>query len=82
MLCMGLTPFSFVPDLVYTVAKPVFASLVEMHMLAMGDRLIVVGKGSFKHQIVTHFLGSNPDDKVYHICTEEGTGRNAHVGHG
>ena len=70
---MGLTPFSFDPDVVYSSKSPAFASLVEMHMLAMGHRLIVVGKGSFKHQIVTHFLGSNPVDKVYHICTEEGT---------
>ena len=68
---MGLTQHSFNPDIVGSSKSPAFASLVEMHMLAMGDRLVVMGQGSFKHQIITNFLNSNPTNKLYHICTED-----------
>ena len=69
---MGLTQHSFNPNAVGSRKNSGFASLVELHMLAMGDRLIVVGQGSFKHQLITNFLNSNPTNKLYHICTEDG----------
>ena len=69
---MGLVHTSFNPKLTGSSESPAFVSLVEMYMLAMGDQLIVVGRGSFKHHIITQFLQSNPARKVYHICTEQG----------
>ena len=69
---MGLKQLSFNPDTFNSSKNPGFASLVEMHMLAMGDRLVVIGYGSFKRQIISHFLNSHPADKLYHICTENG----------
>ena len=69
---MGLTQHSFNPEVVGSSKNPAFASLVEMYMLAMGDRLVVMGQGSFKHQIITNFLNSNPTNRLYHICTEDG----------
>ena len=69
---MGLVHTSFNPKLTGSSESPAFVSLVEMHMLAMGDQLVVVGRGSFKHHIITQFLQSNPTRKVYHICTEQG----------
>lgn len=69
---MGLTQHSFKPNVVGSSKNSGFASLVEMHMLSMGDRLVVMGQGSFKHQIITNFLNSNPANKLYHICTEDG----------
>ena len=69
---MGLIHTSFNPKLTGSSESPAFVSLVEMYMLAMGDQLVVVGRGSFKHHIITQFLQSNPARKVYHICTEQG----------
>lgn len=69
---MGLIQQSFNPSVVNSSKNPAFASLVEMHMLAQGDRLVVMGHGSFKRQIISNFLNSNPTNKLYHICTEEG----------
>ena len=69
---MGLVQTSFNPKLTGSSESPAFVSLVELNMLAMGDQLVVVGTGSFKYQIVTQFLQSNPANKVYHICTEQG----------
>ena len=69
---MGLVHTSYIPKLTGSSESPAFVSLVEMHMLAMGDQLVVVGRGSFKHHIITQFLQSNPARKVYHICTEQG----------
>ena len=69
---MGLAYTSFNPKLTGSSENPAFVSLVEMYMLAMGDQLVVVGRGSFKHHIITHFLQSTPARKVYHICTEQG----------
>jgi len=67
-----LVQYSFDPKVVNSSDSPAFASLAEMHMLAMGDRLIVMGYGSFKNQIITHFLYSHPKNHLYHICTERG----------
>ena len=69
---MGLTLASFDPAVTGSSKNPAYVSLVEMNMLAMGDLLIVMGKGSFKNQIISEFLQSNPVSKVYHICTEHG----------
>ena len=69
---MGLVHTSFNPKLTGSSESPAFVSLVEMYMLAIGDQLVVVGTGSFKHHIITQFLQSNPARKVYHICTEQG----------
>ena len=69
---MGLVQTSFNPKLTGSSESPAFVSLVELNMLAMGDRLVVVGAGSFKYQIITRFLQSNPVNRVYHICTEQG----------
>ncbi|XP_065911535.1 uncharacterized protein [Dysidea avara] len=67
-----LVQYSFDPKVVGSSDSPAFASLAEMHMLAMGDRLIVMGYGSFKTQIITQFLYSHPRNHLYHICTESG----------
>ena len=67
-----LVQYSFDPKAVGSSDSSAFASLAEMHMLAMGDRLIVMGYGSFKNQIITHFLYSHPKKHLYHICTESG----------
>ena len=69
---MDLVRTAFNPELTGSSESPAFVSLVEMNMLAMGDRLVVVGSGSFKHHIITEFLQSNPVGKVYHVCTERG----------
>jgi len=69
---MGLVSYNFIPEVTSSIRNSAFASLVEMHMLAMGDRLIVMGAGSFKYGAITHFLTSNPSTKVYHICTDQG----------
>ncbi|XP_065912394.1 uncharacterized protein [Dysidea avara] len=69
---MELEPYSFNPELTNSSKSSAFASLVEMHMLAMGDRLVVMGAGSFKYQVITQFSISNPSNKVYHICTDQG----------
>ena len=69
---MGLRQLSFNPETFSSSKNPGFASLVEMHMLAMGDRLVVIGYGSFKHQIIANFLNFHPTNKLYHICTENG----------
>lgn len=70
---MGLVRSGFNPKITNSSENPAFASLVEMHMLALGDRLVVVGQGSFKQQVIKNFLASNPTNKLYHICTEAGT---------
>ena len=71
---MGLVQTNYNPKLTGggSNESPAFVSLVELNMLAMGDWLVVVGAGSFKYQIITQFLQSNPVNKVYHICTEQG----------
>jgi len=69
---MGLVQHNFNPKVTNSIESAAFTSLVEKHMLALGSRLIVIGEGSFKHQIITHFLNLNPVDKLYHICTEDG----------
>jgi len=69
---MGLVSYNFIPEVTSNIRSSAFASLVEMHMLAMGDRLIVMGAGSFKYGIITQFSTSNPSSKVYHICTDQG----------
>ena len=69
---MGLKLVSFDPKVTGSSRNSAYVSLVEMNMLAMGDVLIVVGKGSFKYRIISQFLESNPFGKVYHICTEHG----------
>ena len=67
---MGLKRHQFNPDTMHSSNNPAFASLVEMKMLAKGKVLIVVGQGSFKHQLIRDFLNSNPINRLYHICTE------------
>ncbi|XP_065911425.1 uncharacterized protein [Dysidea avara] len=67
-----LVQYSFDPKVVGSSENPAFASLAEMYMLAMGDRLIVMGNGSFKNQIITHFLYSHSRNHLYHVCTESG----------
>ncbi|XP_065910451.1 uncharacterized protein [Dysidea avara] len=69
---MNLTQYKFDPELTHASDNPSFVSLVEMHTLAMGDRLVVVGHGSFKYQLITQFLITNAHKKVYYICTEKG----------
>ena len=69
---MGLALVSFDPKLTGSSRNSAYVSLVEMNILAMGDVLVVVGKGSFKYRIISQFLESNPLGKVYHICTEHG----------
>ena len=69
---MGLVQTRFDPKLTGSSKSPAFVSLVEMNMLAAGNRLVVVGGGSFKKQIVDHFLLSNPGNRVYQVCTEQG----------
>ena len=69
---MDLTLASFDPTVTESIKNSAYVSLVEMNMLAMGDLLIVVGKGSFKNRIISEFLQSNPVSKVYHVCTEHG----------
>ena len=69
---MNLTQYKFDPQLTHTSNNPSFVSLVELHVLAMGDRLVVVGHGSFKNQVITQFLTTNGRNKVYQICTENG----------
>ena len=69
---MGLALASFDPIVTRSSKNSAYVSLVEMNMLTMGDLLIVVGKGSFKNQIISEFLRSNPISKVYHVCTEHG----------
>ena len=69
---MGLKLVSFDPKITGSSRNSAYVSLVEMNMLAMGDVLIVVGKGSFKYRIISEFLDSKPFGKVYHICTEHG----------
>ena len=69
---MGLTLVSFDPRVTGTIKSSAYVSLVEMNMLAMGDLLIVMGKGSFKQRIVNQFLQSNSINSVYYICTEHG----------
>ena len=69
---MGLALVSFDPKVTGGSENSAYVSLVEMNMLAMGDLLIVMGKGSFKGRIISEFLQSNPISKVYHICTEHG----------
>ena len=69
---MGLALASFDPTVTRSSKNSAYVSLVEMNMLAMGDLLIVMGKGSFKNQIISEFLQSNPVSKVYHVCIEHG----------
>ena len=69
---MGLTQYKFDPAMTKSSDNPSFVSLVELHALAMGERLIVVGQGSFKNQVISKFLTKNTRNKVYHICTEKG----------
>lgn len=70
---MGLVQTSYNPKLTGNSESSAFVSLVEMNMLAMGDRLIVVGGGSFESQIISEFLEFHPfsKSKVYHICTHK-----------
>jgi len=79
---MGLIPYNFNPEVTGNSRSSAFASLVEMHMLSMGDRLVVMGAGSFKYGIIAEFLNSNPSNKVYHICTDRGNVLNefSHLG--
>ena len=69
---IGLVQTRFNPKLTGSSESPAFVSLVEMNMLATGNRLVVIGGGSFKKQIINHFLQSNPVNNVYQVCTEEG----------
>ena len=69
---MGLTLINFDPSVTGTIKSSAYVSLVEMNILAMGDLLIVIGKGSFKQRIVDQFLQSNSVSNVYYICTEHG----------
>jgi len=69
---MGLVQRSFDPLVTNSSKSSAFASLVEMHILAMGDHLIVMGAGSFKYQVITQFSKSSPSNKVYHVCTDQG----------
>ena len=48
-------------------------SLVEMHMLSMGKKLILVGYGGFQATLKNLFLSlaGHKETDVYHVCNEE-----------
>ena len=66
---LGLTVNTYDPKALNGTENSGYVSLVEMNMLAQGEKLILVGHGGFQANLEYKFLSLNhKTEDVYHLC--------------
>ena len=68
---LGLTVSSYDPKVLNGTENSGYVSLVEMNLLAQGEKLILVGHGGFQVNLQNKFLSLNHESEdVYHLCNK------------
>jgi len=69
---LGLTVNSYDPKVLNGTENSGYVSLVEMSMLAQGEKLVLVGHGGFEKNLQNKFLSLNHKmEDVYRLCWNE-----------